>query len=45
MNATYKATLDNMRYDSTDNTIKVNGVAVVTQDDLAIGDIDFSNMF
>ena len=45
MNATYKATLDNMRYDSTDNTIKVNGVAVVTQDDLATGDIDFSNMF
>lgn len=45
MNATYKATLDNMRYDSTDNTIKVNGVAVITQDDLAIGDIDFSNMF
>lgn len=45
MNTTYKATLDNMRYDSTDNTIKVNGVAVVTQDDLATGDIDFSNMF
>lgn len=45
MNATYKKTLDNMEYDSTDNTIKVNGVAVVTQDDLAIGDIDFSNMF
>ena len=45
MNATYKSTLDNMRYDSTDNTIKVNGVAVVTQDDLATGDIDFSNMF
>lgn len=45
MNATYKETLDNMEYDSTDNKIKVNGVAIVTQDDLATENIDFSNMF
>lgn len=45
MNATYKETLDHMEYDSTDNKIKVNGVAIVTQDDLATENIDFSNMF
>lgn len=45
MNATYKRTLDNMEYDSTDNKMKINGVAIVTQDDLATENIDFSNMF
>lgn len=45
MNATYKKTLDNMEYDSTDNKMKINGVAIVTQDDLATENIDFSNMF
>lgn len=45
MNATYKETLDNMEYDSTDNKMKINGVAIVTQDDLATENIDFSNMF
>ena len=45
MNATYKRTLDNMEYDSTDNKMKINGVAIVTQDDLATENIDFSTMF
>ena len=45
MNATYKKTLDNMEYDSADNKMKINGVAIVTQDDLATENIDFSNMF
>ena len=45
MNATYKKTLDNMEYDSTDNKMKINGIAIITQDDLATENIDFSNMF
>lgn len=45
MNSTYKQTLDNIKYDSTDDKLKINGVVVVTQDDIATGDIDFSNMF
>lgn len=45
MNATYKQTLDNVEYDATDDKLKINGVAAVTQDDIATGDIDFSNMF
>lgn len=45
MNATYKQTLDNVTFDATDNALKVNGQIVVTQDDAATEDIDFSNMF
>ena len=45
MNATYKQTLDNVEYDTTDDKLKINGVAAVTQDDIATGDIDFSNIF
>ena len=44
MNATYKQTLDNVEFDATDNALKVNGQIVVTQDDAATEDIDFSNM-
>lgn len=45
MNSTYKQTLDNIKYDSTDDKLKINGVVVVTQDDIATGDIDFSKIF
>ena len=45
MNATYKQTLDNVEYDATDDKLKVNGVIVITQDDIATENIDFSNMF
>ena len=45
MNATYKRTLDNVKYDTTDNKLKINGVVVITQDDIATENIDFSNMF
>lgn len=45
MNATYKQTLDNVEYDAIDNKLKINGVVVVTQDDIATENIDFSNMF
>lgn len=45
MNATYKQTLDNVEYDATDDKLKINGSIVITQDDLATEDIDFSNMF
>ena len=45
MNATYKQTLDNVKYDAIDNKLKINGTIVITQDDIATEDIDFSNMF
>lgn len=45
MNATYKRTLDNVEYDPTDDKLKINGAAVITQDDIATENIDFSNMF
>ena len=45
MNATYKRTLDNVEYDTTDNKLKINGVVVITQDDIATENIDFSNIF
>ena len=45
MNATYKQTLDNVEYDATDDKLKINGAVVITQDDLATENIDFSNMF
>ena len=45
MNATYKQTLDNIKYDATDDKLKINGAIVITQDDNATENIDFSNMF
>ena len=45
MNSTYKQTLDNVEYDAIDNKLKINGAVVVTQDDIATENIDFSNMF
>ena len=45
MNATYKQTLDNVKYDATDDKLKINGAVVITQDDIATENIDFSNMF
>ena len=45
MNSTYKQTLDNVEYDATDNKLKINGTVVITQDDIATENIDFSNMF
>ena len=45
MNASYKQTLDNVVYDASDSTLKINGSIAITQEDLADEDIDFSNMF
>lgn len=45
MNATYKQTLDNIKYDTTDDKLKINGAIVITQDDIVTENIDFSNMF
>ena len=45
MNATYKRTLDNTVYNATDGVLKVNGVKVLTTDDVESEDIDFSGMF
>lgn len=45
MNATYKQTLDNVEFNTTDNTLKVNGATVLTAENVATDDIDFSNMF
>lgn len=43
MNATYKQTLDNVTY--SDGALEVNGTKVITEDDIATGNIDFSGMF
>ena len=45
MNSTYKRTLDNVKYDATDDKLKINGAIAITQDDIATENIDFSNMF
>ena len=45
MNATYKQTLDNVEYDTTDNSLKINGATVLTKEDEATDDLDFDNMF
>ena len=45
MNATYKQTLDHVKYDTTDDKLKINGAIVITQDDIATENIDFSEMF
>lgn len=45
MNATYKQTLDNVRYNATDNKLEVNGAEVLTTENIESEDIDFSGMF
>lgn len=45
MNSTYKQTLDNVKYNATDDKLEVNGEEVLTKKDEATGDIDFGNMF
>ena len=45
MNATYKRTLDNVVYNATEDKLKVNGVEVLTKDDVEDEDIDFGGMF
>lgn len=45
MNAGYKQTLDNIKYDTTDETLKINGAEVLTKSDEATGDLDFSDFF
>lgn len=45
MNATYKQTLDNVVYNATEDKLKVNGVEVLTKDDVEDEDIDFGGMF
>ena len=45
MNATYKQTLDNIAYDNTTSTLQVNGVEVLTKENVENENIDFSNMF
>ena len=45
MNATYKQTLDNITYDNTTSTLQVNGVEVLTKENVENENIDFSNMF
>ena len=45
MTADYKQTLDNVSYDTVNDTLKVNGAEVLTKDDEATGDLDFGNMF
>lgn len=45
MNAGYKQTLDNVKYNATDDKLEVNGVEVLTKDDAESEDIDFSGFF
>ena len=45
MNAAYKQTLDNVVYNATDDKLEVNGIEVLTKDDVEDEDIDFGGMF
>lgn len=45
MNAVYKQTLDNVVYNATDAKLEVNGIEVLTKDDVEDEDIDFGGMF
>ena len=45
INVTYKQTLDNIAYDNTTSTLQVNGVEVLTKENVENENIDFSNMF
>ena len=37
--------LDNVNYDSNNNKLKINGVGVLTENDMEEDDIDFDDMF
>lgn len=45
MNSEYKRTLDNISYDTSTNSLTVNDKEVLTKEDAATDDIDFSGMF
>ena len=45
MNATYKQTLDNVVYNTAEDKLEVNGVEVLTKDDVEDENIDFGGMF
>lgn len=45
MNAGYKNTLDNVSYDLANDTLKVNGVEVLTKENIETENINFTNMF
>lgn len=45
MNAGYKNTLDNIRYDNDTEKLEINGAEVLTKDDEASSDLNFDNMF
>lgn len=45
MNATYKQTLDNVVYNATEDKLEVNGVEILTKDDVEDEDIDFGGVF
>ena len=47
MNSAYKQTLDNVKYNATDDKLEVNGVEVLTKDDAVSDDdnLDFDGWF
>jgi hypothetical protein len=45
MTPTYKNTLDNVVYNATEDKLEVNGVEILTKDDVEDEDIDFGGMF
>ena len=45
MTAAYKQTLDNVSYNAAESKLEVNGIEVLTKDDIENEDIDFGNMF
>ena len=40
-----RETLDNIAYDNTTSTLQVNGVEVLTKENMASGDLDFDGFF
>ena len=45
MTPTYKNTLDNIRYDNDTEKLEINGVEVLTKENMASGDLDFDGFF
>ena len=45
MNSAYKQTLDNVSYDNTTSALEVNGVEVLTKENIETENINFTNMF
>ena len=45
MSAGYKNTLDNIRYDNDTEKLEINGVEVLTKENMASGDLDFDGFF